>query len=406
MERVLDGLKVLDMGHVVAGPSAASILADWGADVIKVEPIEGEWIRSYQGHMEPDLEVDMPNGGRVNWLIELLNRGKKGIALDLKSDRGREVLHRLVEGADVFLSNHQYRVLEKLGLGYEALSAINPRLIYGVLSGFGPKGPEKDKRGYDQLLWGRCGLSHSVTDPGGNLVIMRPAMADRIAGEQLVMGILGALLWRQRSGLGQRLDVSLFHAALWTLSLDVQPAVFGLEGKRFDRRESTNPLANVYRTADDRWLMLAMQQSQKDWPNFCAAVERLDLLDHPSFAGAAERRRNCGELIALLDRVFETRTLADWMERLRAHDCIFEGVQTYTEAVRDPQVLANDFFTEASHPEAGTMTYVATPVTFSRTPAFVSGPSPDIGEHTDEVLAGAGYSTEEIAGLKAHGVAR
>jgi crotonobetainyl-CoA:carnitine CoA-transferase CaiB-like acyl-CoA transferase len=406
MERVLDGLKVIDMGHVVAGPTAASILADWGAEVIKVEPIEGEWIRSYQGHMEPDLEVEFPDGARVNWLIELLNRGKKGVALDLKSDRGREILQRLVQDADVFLSNHQYRVLEKLGLGYEALAAVNPRLIYAVLSGFGPKGPERDKRGYDQLLWGRCGLSQAVTEPGASLVIMRPAMADRIAGDQLVMGILGALLWRQRSGVGQRIDVSLFHAALWTLSLDVQPALFGLEGKRFDRRESSNPLANVYRTRDDRWLMLAMQQSQKDWPGFCAAIERPDLVRDPRFGTAEDRRRRCTELIAILDQVFVTRPLAEWQQRLRAEDCIFEGVQTYTEVVHDPQVLANDFFTRAPHPEAGTMTYLATPVTFSRTPAFVSGPSPDVGEHTDEVLAGLGYSADAIERLREQGVAR
>jgi formyl-CoA transferase len=405
MERPLDGLKVIDMGHVVAGPTAASILADWGAEVIKIEPLDGEWIRSYRGHMEPDPEVDLP-GGRVNWLIELLNRGKKGIAVDLKSERGVDVVRRLVARAEVFLSNHQERVLEKLGLGWGALSAINPRLVYGLLSGFGPKGPDKDKRGFDQLLWGRIGLSQSITEPGANLVVMRPAMADRIAGDQLVMGILAALIARDRTGVGQRLDVSLYHAALWTVGLDIQPAMLGLEGRRFDRRESNNPLANLYRTADDRWLMLAMQQSQKDWPEFCAAIERPDLEHDPRFADFEARRQNCVELIGILDQVFATRPLAEWQDRMRAHGCIYEGVQTYAEAVEDPQLLANEFFVEASHPAGGAFNYLASPVTFGRTKAAVASPAPALGEHTREVLAGAGLGEDEVARLFEDGVVR
>jgi crotonobetainyl-CoA:carnitine CoA-transferase CaiB-like acyl-CoA transferase len=404
--RLLEGIKVIDMGHVVAGPTAGSILADWGAEVVKVEPLEGEWIRNYRAHMEPDPDLTTENGGRVNWLIELLNRGKKGIAVDLKSERGRTVVHRLVAAADVFLSNHQYRVLEKLGLGWEALCAVNPRLVYGVLSGFGPKGPDRDKRGFDQLLWGRSGLSHSITEPGGNLVIMRPAMLDRIAGDQLVMGILAALLWRERSGRGQRLDVSLFHAGLWTLALDVQPAMLGAHGRRFDRRESNNPLANVYRTRDDRWLMLAMQQSQKDWPRFCAAIERPDLEHDPRFAQAQARADHCSELIGILDQVFAKRDLGTWQERLHAHDCIFQGVQTYAEVVEDPQVLANDFFTTAPHPAAGSLTYLAAPVTFSGTPGEVSRPAPAVGEHSREILLAAGFSAEAADALFADGVVR
>jgi crotonobetainyl-CoA:carnitine CoA-transferase CaiB-like acyl-CoA transferase len=405
-ERPLDGLKVIDMGHVVAGPTAGSILGDWGADVIKVEPIEGEWIRSYRGHMEPDPEIELPDGGRVHWLNELLNRSKRGIALDLKSARGREILLRLVDGADVFLSNHQARVLEKLGLGYEDLAARNPRLVYGMLSGFGPVGPEKDKRGYDQLLWGRSGLSDAVTEPGGNLVVMRPAMADRIAGDQLVMGILAALWWRERSGRGQRVDASLYQAAMWTLALDVQPTALGLACRRFDRRESNNPLANLYRTRDDRWLMLAMIQSAKDWNGFCAAIERPDLRDDARFADGDARRRNCRELIEVLDQVFVMRDLREWEERLRAHDCIFERVQTYAEAIEDPQVLANDFLVETPHPVAGTLEYLGAPVRVGATPSRVSRPGPEIGEHTREVLLEAGYSAAEIDAFVADGVAR
>ena len=399
MERVLDGLKVIDMGHVVAGPSAASLLADWGADVTKVEPLSGEWMRHYRGHLEADPVMEM-EGGQVNWLVELLNRGKKGLAVDLRKEQGRAVLHRLVEGADIFLSNYEASTLDKLGLDYDTLSAINPRLIYALLTGFGAVGPDKDERGYDQLLWGRAGLSQAITEPGANLVVMRPAMLDRITGDHLVMGVLGAILERGRSGLGQKLDVSLFHSALWTLGLDIEPALMGLEGHRFDRTDSNNPLANVYRTRDDRWMMLSMLESDKDWPGLCAAIERQDLEQDPRFSSAKGRDKNSLELIAILDEVFATRDLTDWLARLRENGCIYSSVQTYEEAVTDPQVLANDFFYESPHPVAGTLNYVATPVTFSRTRAAVSAPAPAIGEHTNEVLLGAGFSTDEIDALR------
>lgn len=403
MQRVLEGLKVVDMGHVVAGPSAASLLADWGAEVTKIEPLSGEWMRHYRGHMEADPVVEM-EGGEVNWLIELLNRGKKGLAVDLRKEQGRAVLHRLVEGADIFLSNYEASTLDKLGLDYDTLSAINPRLIYALLTGFGAVGPDKGARGYDQLLWGRAGLSQAITEPGGNLVIMRPAMLDRITGDHLVMGVLGAVLWREKSGVGQKLDVSLFHSAFWTLGLDIEPALMGLKGKGFDRTESSNPLANVYRTRDDRWMMLAMLESDKDWPSLCAVLERQDLEEDARFSSAQGRAENCRELIAILDQVFMTRDLADWLAGLREHGCIYSPVQTYEEAVTDPQALANDFFFESPHPVAGSLNYVATPVTFSRTPAAVSAPAPAIGEHTEEVLLEAGFSPDDIDALRADDV--
>ena len=403
MQRVLEGTKVLDMGHVVAGPSGASVLADWGAEVIKIEPLRGEWIRHYHGHMEADPVVEV-DGEEINWLVELLNRGKKGLAIDLKNELGRAVLHRMVEHADVFLSNYEASTLEKLDLDYDTLSAINPRLVYAMLTGFGPTGPDKDERGYDQLLWGRAGLSDAITNPGRELVVMRPAMLDRMTGDHMALGIVGALLWREKSGLGQRIDISLFHSALWTLGLDVEPALMGVQGSRFDRTKSKIPLANIYRSRDHRWIMLSMMASEDDWSSLCAVIERPDLVDEPRFADHQSRTDNCEELIRLLDEIFAGKDLDTWEVRLREHDCIYSRVQTFDEVVKDPQVRANAFICEGPHPASETLEYVASPVTFSRSRAAVTSPAPEVGEHTDEALSGVGFSPEEIDGLRREGV--
>jgi len=399
MKGVLDGVRVVDMGHVVAVPSGASVLADWGAEVIKVEPVTGEWIRSYRGHMEADPVVEI-DGREINWIVELYNRGKKGVALDLRREKGREAIHRLVKTADVFVSNYEVSTLARLGLDYGTLSGIQPRLIYAVLTGFGAAGPDKDQRGYDQLLWGRAGLSESITDPAAPLVILRPAMCDRIAGDQMVMGILGALRWRDRTGEGQKLELSLFHAALWTLGLDVQPALLGVEPRKWDRTRTKNPLANVYRTRDGRWIMLAMIKPEADWPGFCRALGLPQLETDRRFAAEAQRSERCSELIALLDEAFAGRDLEEWERRLRENGCIYGRVQNFMEAARDEQAIANEFFVEVPHPDVGKMKYLRTPVGFSRASTAVRGRAPRLGEHTDEVLESIGYTRAEIDELR------
>lgn len=403
MKELLEGIKIIDMGHVASVPSSGSILSDWGADVIKVEPLTGEWIRSYKRHMEADLTYKTDTG-EANWIVEMLNRGKRSIAVDLKKEAGRDIVYRLVKNADVFICNYELNTLNKIGMDYETLNKINPGLVYAVLTGFGSAGPDKDERGFDQMAWGRSGLSDAMTEPGGSLPILRPAICDMIGASHLVMGVLAGIINRDKTGKGQMLELSLLHSALWTLGLDVQPAILGIPVPKFDRKKSLTPTANVYRTKDDRWFMIAMLASDSDWHNFCQALDRPDLENHPKFLNHDLRGENCEELIAILDAVFAEKDLVEWEERLRGNQCIFGRVQTYQEAAEDPQAKANGYFVDVPHPDAGTMKFITTPVKFSRTPPSIKKTAPGLGQHTDSILSELGYSDDQIIQLKTDGV--
>jgi len=398
MAGVLEGVKVLDVGHFVAVPSAGAILADWGAEVLKVEPLTGDPARATLD-LAVKLRPDAP------WRFEVHNRNKKSLAVDLKKESGRQILYKLVKTSDVFMFNYELDSLKRLQLDYATLSQFNPRLIYAVLTGYGTAGPDKDERGFDfTAAWARSGIQYLLGEPGDPPPQQRGGMMDRTAGMHMVAGVLAGLLHRERTGKGQKLEFSLYHSAVWTLAADLQVALAGQELRKHDRTQAANPLVNTYRTKDGRWLQLAMLQADLQWPGFCRAMGRPELENDPRFNNIETRALHCGELIHILDDIFASETLPTWETRLRENQCIYARIQTPDEVITDLQAIENHFFAEIDHPVVGLTKVITTPVKFCESLASVRTAAPEVGQHTEEVLLDLGYNWNEIAQLKEEGV--
>ena len=400
MTGILEGIKVVDMGHVVAIPSAGAILADWGAEVNKIEPLGGEMARGIKRAGGAD-RVKQYDGGEVHWIFQMLNRNKRGMAIDLKREAGVDILYKLVQSSDVFVSNYRSSALKRLKLDYTSLSKIKPDLIYAVLTGYGTVGPDKDERGFDySAAWARSGMQYLIGEPGSPPPPQRAGMMDMTAAAYAVTGILAALLHREKTGRGQELELSLYHTGVWSLATDIQSALMGTPIPKHDRTKAPNPIWNSYRTKDDRWFWLAILQSDIQWPDFCRAIERPELENDPRFNTMGAREQNREELIRILDDIFVSKNMEEWEKHLRENNCIYGRVQAPLEVTTDPQALANDFFAEIHHPIGGEMKLVTTPVNFYQNPASIRTPAPEIGQHTEEILLDLGYSRDDIAQLK------
>jgi len=398
MAGILEGLKVISMGQIVAIPAASSMLADWGAEVIKLEPLTGEMHRGLR--RAQSIET-----GKINWVMQVLNRNKKSLALNLKSEPGLEIFYKLIEQSDIFLYNYEYSSLKKLKIDYATLRKINPRLISGVVNGYGSVGPDKDERGYDFTAgWARSGMMHLIGEPGTPPAPQRVGIIDSMTGAHLVGAICAALLQREKTGEGQEIEISLYHTAVWSLCVDIQAALAGNVPVKHDRTKAQNPVWNSYCTKDDRWFWLAMLQSDPAWPDFCQAIERPELENDSRFNSLEARREHCEELIHIIDEVLATKTMAEWEKRFRERDCMYGRVQTPVEVTTDPQALANDFFVEVEHSSAGKIRLVSTPAKFSQNPATIKSPCPELGQHNEEILLDMGYGWDDIARLKEQGV--
>ena len=404
MAGILEGIRVIDMGHVVAVPIAATTLAEWGAEVIKIEPLDGELARGIGVRYRiVDDEVVPIDDSEVSWNFQYLNRKKKGLALNLKTDPGRDVLFKLIESTDIFITNYEASTLKTLKADYESLVRFKPDLIYGLLTGFGTEGPDRNERGFDYSAgWARSGMMHMIGEPGSVPPPQRGGMMDTVTGSHIVSGCLAALLHREKTGQGQNLEFALYHAAVWTLSHDIQSALAGVPNQKHDRTKAANPLFNSYRTKDDRWFWLAMLYPDDSWPDFCRAIERPDLENDPRFNNLPGRWENSEELITIIDGILASRTREEWEKIFRENNCIYGNVASLEEVVTDPQAIANNFFTDLNHPEVDWK--VATPpVKFCQEPAYASSPAPEVGQHTEEILLELGYSWEEIERLKDEG---
>lgn len=398
----LEGIRVLEVANWVAAPACGAILADLGAEVIKVEPVDtGDPYRS----VTTSTRGLVPAAGRVNAAFENDNRGKRSVGVNLESPQGQEVVRRLARQVDVFLTNLLPRRQERYRLRYEDLAPLNPRLIYASLTGFGPEGPDRDKQGFDYTaFWVSSGIMATLGEPDLPPVTQRPGMGDHTTSLALTAGIALALFERERSGKGQRVDLSLLHTGLWVIAMDLMAALYEKEEVRKQSRASvTNPLFNYYRTGDGRWLHLTMLESDRYWPNLCRALGLEHLQDDPRFADHFRRMEHAAELIRILDDVFATRTLAEWGERLDREGCIWAPVRTLLEVTRYPQARANRYFVPVPHPAAGELEVVRAPFTFSRTYSEPSAPAPFLGQDTEAVLLERGFSWEEIEALKEAG---
>ena len=399
---MLQGIRVVELAVWVAGPGAGGILADWGADVVKIEPPEGDPCRSLFMHLAGLKEPKSPP-------FDLDNRGKRSIVLDLRTPDGLALARKLVAGADVFVSNLRPDALAKLGLDFENLSQECPRMVYASVTGYGLRGPDRDRAAYDVgAFWARSGAEHIMFPTGVEPHGVRGGFGDHVTAMTLVSGIMAALYQRERTGRGQLVATSLLRTGLYCVGWDTGIRLrFGTVAPTAPRTQPLNPVLNQYRSRDARWFWLLGLEAERHWPKLARVIERPELIADERFADARARRRSSAELTGMLDAAFATRDLPDWAERFDREDLWWAPVQTQDEVVSDPQVRAMDgIVTVPDYGHAGSFEAVATPLEFSASPVGPQGPPPRLGEHTDAVLRELGVDDAGIAALRARGVAQ
>lgn len=384
-DRPLDGLRVIELCQWVAGPAATGIMADWGADVIKVEAPTGDPQRRVFASV--GVTGDLPNP-----TFAQDNRGKRSIVLDLSTADGRTNFERLLGGADVFVTNLRPDALDRLDLAPADVLDRHPTLIVAALSGYGSVGPARDVPGYDiGGFFGRSGLARTNSPSDAPPIFVRSGVGDHVTGLATAMGVMGALLQRARTGRGRVVETSLFgtgmYAASWDLGVQL---TFGKLSSLRPRHRVVTPLVNSYSTSDHRWFFLIGLEAARHFPNLAAAIDRTDLLDDARFASASAIAEHAEELISVLDEAFAERPLSEWAERFDAHDVWWAPCQTMADVAADPQAHALGAFVPTDDPSADPtmpMRTVAGPVRFDGTVYAPRRPVPRLGEHTDEVLA-------------------
>lgn len=394
------GLRVVDASSFIAGPAAATILGDFGADVIKVEsPDGGDTFRNF--HTSP---VIAPH--EVNYCWELVSRNKRSIALDLKTPAARAVFHRLVAAADILVTNYPFPVRAKLGLRYADLSALNPRLIYASLSGYGETGPDADRPGYDTTAYfARSGLIAATTVEGAPPSFSVPAQGDHPTGTSLFAAIMMALWRRERTGKGAEVSTSLLGNGLWANGLIAQGVLLGgTLPPRMPRTQPRTAFPMSYLTADGRWMNLAVVNEDKDWPVFCRLVDRPDLAADPRFADTPTRRANALALMPLLEAEFAKRTLAEWQVLLRGSGITYGFINRVSDVVDDPQAEAAGAIRPTANPAMPRA--IANPIRVDFAEQRPAGPAPTLGQHTDEILREIGIGEAEVAALRESGAIR
>jgi CoA:oxalate CoA-transferase len=322
----------------------------------------------------------------------------------LSRDKGREILFRLVKQSDVFVLNFRKGVADELGITYETLSKINPRIIYASVSPWGPNGPDSGQAGYDYLGQARSGFMSTMGEPGAPPGIAPGSIADCMTGTVLAYGILAAIIARERTGKGQKVDASLLGSMMWLQYLSVSTSLMvGWAIPPQSRASCWNPILNHYLCADNQWIALGLLQSDRYWPAFCKAIGLEELEKDVKFENQLVRAVNCRELIAILDKVFARKTSDEWMLILKEVDLLFSRVNAVPDLHSDPQVLANDYIIECQHNALGKIRMVGMPVGLNQTPGLVKRSAPEFGEHTEEVLLELGYSWEEISHFREEG---
>lgn len=392
------GIKVLDIASFVAGPAAATILSDFGADVIKIEPPDGDGYRRMQ--RLPNLPKS-----EHNYAWALTSRNKRGLVLDLKCEAGRAVLNKLVRAADVLVTNYPPQVRERLGLTAAELMALNPRLIYASLTGYGETGPEANKPGFDATAyWARSGLADMVrTDVAAAPSAPTLGMGDQPTAGMLYAAIVTALFRRERTGQGAEVTSSLMANGIWANGPTIQAALCGAEMRyREPRTAPRSALSNFYRCRDGRWFSLAMVEEEKLWPELARLVGLEHLLTDERFATLTARRANAAALVVELDRMFEQRDIAEWLRRFRATGNTVGVVARVADVVDDAQARWCGALVEADGIAGATLT-VDSPFRISGETKRRAGAAPELGQHSDEVLREHGFGTDEIEALRRAG---
>jgi crotonobetainyl-CoA:carnitine CoA-transferase CaiB-like acyl-CoA transferase len=377
----VEGVKVVELGVWVAGPAAGGILADWGADVVKIEPPSGDPGRMFGRMLGCDLGVNPP--------FEMDNRSKRSAVLDLATEAGRATALELVSAADVFITNVRPAALQRLGLDYETVASRNPRLVYGLITGYGEAGPDADRAAYDvAAFWSRAGIAHLLTRPGDTPPFQRGGMGDHQAGMTLAGAVCAALVARTRTGSGQLVTTSLYRQGAYTVSFDINTYLMTGQPIAIGQRETMgNPCMNNYAAADGKRFWIVGLEAGRHWPALCKVIGRNDWLADPRFTDARSRAAHASDLIGELDRIFAAKPLDEWAEIFAAEpDFFWSPINSIEDVVSDDQFHAAGGIVYVPDGESS-VPMVATPADFHGTPCEPRSTAPGLGQHTDEVLA-------------------
>ncbi len=394
MAMPLEGIKVLDISRAQMGPYAGVLLADMGADVIKVEPKTGDFIRS-------TFITSWYPPGKPDCYCLAHNRGKRSLAIDYHSPKGKEAVLKLAQSSDVFLQNFRPGITDALGLGYKDVSAINPRIIYANASGYGPNSPLASAPAFDLIGVAMGGLMSMTGDQNGPPTPIGAAIGDQAGAMMVTLGIMTALFVRERTGVGQEVDVAMLDVQLALQTWEITHyLITGKMPRKAGRGLGLIPgLWFIFLCKDGKWIAIAGSQDPR-WPGFCRALDAEHLIDDPRFETAEKREENRDELVRILDDIFKERTAKEWLELLHKEDQVVGPVNNYAEVMAHPHVKANDMLVTLDHHLGSKVNTVGNPIKLSKTPVEIRAADPVLGQHTEEVLLELGYTWDEITALR------
>jgi crotonobetainyl-CoA:carnitine CoA-transferase CaiB-like acyl-CoA transferase len=394
-KKPLTGVKVIDLTTNIAGPAAAKILADEGADVIKVEPLFGDVYRPL------GIVAGAPIAPEETPHYDIENANKKHISLDLKMDKGQEILHKLLTTADILITNYRDEALETLKISYEDLSPKYPRLIYGHLKGYGEKGPEKDRPGYDIVTyWSRTGMLLDTGIAGQIPPINMGGCGDHPTGVTLAQGVTAALVRQMKTGKGDKVSVSLFHCGIYAIGTQFEMAQYKTRYPVPYDQPPIHPAVYPYKCSDGEWVLLMLWDFNKYWVQLCGALGRPDLCGNPKFNTVAEMKKNQPELVDILSKIIVTKTCHEWLEKWQAEDIPCERLRHIIELRTDETALINDFIRPVTYPSGNTVYVPTTPIQFREMGEPDYKTTKGIGADTKEIMLELGYTAAEIEKMK------